>query len=210
MEAGLGQASREEGGDAAQEAAAPLARARGGTNGWGGNRASGWSRWHRVLLVLMVWLVLPAEAAGAAQTAGGVAAATASAAAAAGTILNYWAGMEGDTTGDLEVMNKGSGVVRIMSTNLRRVKRDGTGQDMSKVIWEETMKAVKDAAVDIWAAQDTGVEDGGAPGQAALWSAGKLKREVEFSWGGMKMGWTHQQGHKGKLGIRRGGTFLAK
>ena len=46
-----------------------------------------------------------------------------------------------------------------MSTNLRRVKRDETGQDMSKVVWEQTMRAVEDAAVDIWAAQDTGVED---------------------------------------------------
>ena len=55
------------------------------------------------------------------------------------------------------------------------------------------MRAVEDVAVDIWAAQDTGVEDGGAPGQAALWSAGKLRDEVGFGWGGMKMGWTHQQ-----------------
>ena len=63
--------------------------------------------------------------------------------------------------------------------------------------------------MDIWAAQDTGVEYGGAPGQVALWSAGKLKDDVGFSWGGMKMGWTHQQFHEGKLGIRRGGTSLA-
>ena len=161
------------------------------------------------MLVLLAWLVVPAEAAGAAQAAGGAVAAAAAATAAANTVLNYWAVMEGDTAGDLEVLNKGCGVIRIMSTNLRRVKRDETGQDMSKVVWKETMRAVEDAAVDIWAAQDTGVEDGGAPGQAALWSAGKLKSEVEFSWGGMKMGWTHQQGHKGKMGIRRGGTFLA-
>ena len=50
---------------------------------------------------------------------------------------------------------------------------------------------------------------GGSPGQAALWSAGKLKDEVGFSWGGMKMGWTHRQGHKGKQGVRRGGASLA-
>ena len=161
------------------------------------------------MLVLLAWLVVPAEAAGAAQAAGGAVAAAAAATAAASTILNYWAVVEGDTAGDLEVLNKGGGVIRIMTTNLRRVKRDGTGQDMSKVVWKETMRAVEDAAVDIWAAQDTGVEDGGTPGQAALWSAGKLKSEVGFSWGGMKMGWTHQQGHKGKLGTRRGGTFLA-
>ena len=139
----------------------------------------------------------------------GAVAAAAAATAAASTILNYWAVLEGDTAGDLEVLNKGCGVIRIMSTNLRRVKRDETGQDMSKVVFGQTTRAVEDAAVDIWAGQDTGVEDGGAPGQAALWSAGKLKDEVSFSWGGMKMGWTHQQGHKGKQGIRRGGTFLA-
>ena len=110
---------------------------------------------------------------------------------------------------DLQILSKGPGVIRIVSTNLRRVKRDQTGQDMSKVVWEQTMRAVEDAAVDIWAAQDTGVEDGGAPGQATLWSAGKLRDEVGFGWGGMKMGWTHQQGHKGKQGIRRGGTLLA-
>ena len=75
--------------------------------------------------------------------------------------------------------------------------------------WSYLALPPEDAAVDIWAAQDTGVEDGGVPGQAALWDAGKLKGEVGFSRGGMKMGWTHQQGHKGKLGIRRGGTFLA-
>ena len=120
------------------------------------------------MLVLLVWLVVPAEAAGAAQAAGGAVAAAAAATVAASTVLNYWAVMEGDTAGDLEVLNKGCGVIRIMSTNLRRVKRDGTGQDMSKVVWKETMRAVEDAAVDIWAAQDTGVEDGGAPGQAAL------------------------------------------
>ena len=113
-----GAGSGEEAGGAALEAAAPLARPRGGANGWGGNRASSWSRWQKVLLVLLVWLVVPAEAAGAAQAAGGVAAAAAAAAAATSTILNYWAVMEDDTAGDLEVMNKGSGVIRIMSTNL--------------------------------------------------------------------------------------------
>ena len=112
----------------------------------------------------------------------------AAAAAAASTAVNYWALLEDDTAGDLQVLSKGAGIIRIMSTNLRRVKRDGTGLDMSKVVWGETMKAVDDAAVDIWAAQDTGVEDGGAPGQAALWSAGKLKDAAGFGWGGMRMG----------------------
>ena len=102
-----------------------------------------------MLLVLLVWLVVPAEVAGAAQAAGGVAAAVAAAAAGASTVLDYWAVMEDDTAGDLKVLSKGWGVIRIMSTNLRRVKRDETGQDMSKVVWEQTMRAVEDAAVDI-------------------------------------------------------------
>ena len=94
-------------------------------------------------------MVVPAEAAGTAQAAGGVAAAVAAAAAGASTVLNYWAVMGDDTAGDLEVLSKGWGVIRIMSTNLRRVKRDETGQDMSKVVWGQTMRAVEDAAVDI-------------------------------------------------------------
>ena len=178
-------------------------------NGLGSNRTSCWNCWQRVLLVLLVWLVAPADAAGAAQAAGGVAAAAAAAAVGASEVPNYWAGLEDDTAGDLKVLNKGPGIIRIMSTNLRRVKRDQTGQDMSQVVWEQMMRAVEDAAMAIWAAQDTGVEDGGAPRQAALWSAGRLKDEVGFGWGGMKIGWTHQQGHTGKHGIRRGWTFLA-
>ena len=58
----------------------------------------------------MVWLVVPVQAAGAAQAAGGVAAAAAAAAVGAGRVLNYWAVMEDDTAGDLEVMNKGWGL----------------------------------------------------------------------------------------------------
>ena len=130
------------------------------------------------------------------------------AAVRASEVLNYWVGLEDDTAGDLKVLSKGPGIIRIVSANLRRVKRDQTGQDMSKVVWEQTMRTVEDAAVGIWAAQDTWVEDGGAPGQAALWSAGKPRDEVGFGWG-VKMGWTHQQGHTGTQGIRRGGTFLA-
>ena len=123
-------------------AATPLAKARGRTNGWNGNKVSCCKRWKRVLLV---WLVVPVEAAGAAQVDGG----TAAAATAVSTVLNYLAGLEGDTADDLEVLGKGEGVIRIMSTNLRRVERDKTGQDMSKVVWEQTMRAVEDAAVDI-------------------------------------------------------------
>ena len=88
-----------------------------------------------------------------------MAAAAAAAAVGANEVLNYLAGLEDDTAGDLKVLSKGPGIIRIMSTNLRRVKRDQTGQDMSKVVWEQTMRAVEDAAVDIWAAHDTWVED---------------------------------------------------
>ena len=106
MEAGPEEAQGGGAGGAELEEAAPLARPRGGTNDWGGNRTSCWSRWQRVLLV---WPVVPAKAAGAAQAAGGVATAAA-AAAAASTILNYWAGMEDDTAGDLEVLSKDWGL----------------------------------------------------------------------------------------------------
>ena len=130
---------------ATKEAVAAVAKARGGTNGWRGNRTSCWSCWQKVLVVVLVWLVVPAEAAGAAQAAGGVAAA----AVGASGVLNFCVVLENDTTGDLQVPSKGPGVIRIMSTNLRRVKRDQTGQDMSKVVWEQTMRAVEDATVDI-------------------------------------------------------------
>ena len=78
--------------------------------------------------MLLVWLVLPTEVVGAAQAAGGMA-------AAASEVLNHWAGLGwagGRHSWDLRVLSKGPGIIRIMSTNLRRVKRDQTGQDMSK------------------------------------------------------------------------------
>ena len=65
-----------------------------------------------------------------------------------------------------------------MPTNLRRVKRDEAGQNMSNVVWVQTMRPEEDAAVDIWAAQDTGVEDGGAPGQAAVMPLGTYRQRV--------------------------------
>ena len=89
-----------------------------------------------MLLVLLVWLVAPTDAAGAAQAAGGVTAAAAAAAVGANEVLNYWVGLEDDTSGDLKALSKGPGIIRIMSTNLRRVTRDQTGQDMLKVVWE--------------------------------------------------------------------------
>ena len=102
----------------------------------GGSRASGWRWWRKVLLVLLVWMVVPVEATAAAGAAGGAVAAVATAATAANMALNYWALAEDDTVGDLKVLSKGVGVIRIMSTNLRRVRRDRTGLDMSKVMWE--------------------------------------------------------------------------
>ena len=116
---------------AAKETVATSAKARGGTNGWGGNRTSCWSCWQRVLLV---WMVVPTEAAGAAQAAGGVATAATVAAVGANEVLNFWAGLEDDTAGDLKVLSKGPGIIRIVSTTPRRVTRDQTGQDMSKVV----------------------------------------------------------------------------
>jgi len=172
-------------GAALEVVAAPVIKARGGARGWSGDRVSCWRWWQRVLLVLLVWLVVPAEAAGAAQAAWGVAAAAAAAAAAASTVLNYWAAMWDETTGDLKVLAKGKGIMRIMSTNLRRVNREqGDGNEMAERVWNDTLQAVEDVGVDVWAAQDTGVEDGGSPGQAALWSAGKLQQKVSSGWGG--------------------------
>ena len=53
----------------------------------------------------------------------------------------------------------------LMSTNLRRVKREqGDGNEMAERMWINTLKAVEDAGVDVWEAKDTGVEDGESPG----------------------------------------------
>ena len=128
------------------------AKARGGTNGWGGNMTSCWSCWQRVLMVLLMWLVVPAEAASAAKAAGGVAAAATAAAVGAKEVPNFWAGLEDDTARDLQVLSKGPGIIRIMSTNLGRVKRNQIGHDMSKLVRKQTMRAVEDAAIDIWTA----------------------------------------------------------
>ena len=54
VEAELEEVQGEAGGGVTLVAATPLVRARGGTNGLGGNRASGWSWRRKVLLVLLV------------------------------------------------------------------------------------------------------------------------------------------------------------
>ena len=94
------------------------------------------------------------------------------AAAGAEGVLNYWEGVEEQTAGDLRVLEKQAGTLRVMATNLRRVKREQGTQEMAKTMWKETLSAVEDASVDVWAASDTGVENVGTPGQASLWSAG--------------------------------------
>ena len=66
MEAGLEEVHGEAGGGVTLVAATPLVRARGGTNGLGDSRASGWSWRKKVLLVLLVWMVVPVEATAAA------------------------------------------------------------------------------------------------------------------------------------------------
>jgi hypothetical protein len=170
-----------------------------GCRGWGCNR------WWVAVMLLM--LVQPVEATGTAIQAAGVAGAVAlTAASVAGC---YWERTQGEVVGDLKLGGKQEGTMRIMATNLRRVKREKQGQSMTAATWEQTQRAVEDAKVDMWAASDTGLEDGNAPGQAALWSAGRMKRELSFGWGGEKGGWTHQQGHRGRRGLIRGGVFLA-
>ena len=129
-------------------------------------------------------MVVPVEAAsgGATALAGVAMAATA---VGMGAAVNCWAAMEDETAGDIEVLSKGMGAMRLMSTNLRRVKREQEdGNEMVERVWIDTLKAVKDDGVDVWAAQDTGVEDLGSPGQAALWSTGRLQQKVSSGWGG--------------------------
>ena len=48
-----------------------------------------------------MWLVVPTEAAGAAQAAGGTTTTAMAAAVGASGVLNFWAVLEDDTAGDL-------------------------------------------------------------------------------------------------------------
>ena len=102
-----------------------------------------------MLGVVLLWLVVPSEAAsgGATALAGAAMAATA---AGVGAAVNYWAAMEDETAGDVKVLSKGKGIMRLMSTNLRRVKREqGDGNEMAERVWIDTLKAVEDAGVDV-------------------------------------------------------------
>ena len=67
--------------------------------------------------VMLLWLVVPAEATtGEATTLGGAAVAAAAAGVGALAAVNYWAAMQDETTGDLKVLTKEKGVMRLVST----------------------------------------------------------------------------------------------
>ena len=110
--------------------------------------------------------------------------------AAAVGAAKYWA-CTGRAVGELGLA-KEAGCLRVLGTNLRRVKRDG--EDHKGVVWNETMTAVRDLDVVVWCGSDTRLGDDGSPGRAALWSAGSTKESVSKLWGGEGMNWTHQQG----------------
>ena len=64
-----------------------------------------WCRGYSVLGVVVLWLVVPTEAAsgGATALAGAAVAATA---AGVGAAVNYWAAMENETAGNIKVLSK--------------------------------------------------------------------------------------------------------
>ena len=98
---------------------------------------------------MLLWPVVPTEASpgGATTLAGAALAATA---AGVGAAVNYWAAMENETTGDLRALSKGRGNLRLMSTNLKRVKREqGDGNEMAERVWTDTLRAVEDAGIDV-------------------------------------------------------------
>ena len=110
-----------------------------------------WCRGHRVLAILLLWLVVPAEAASGGATA--LAEAAVAATAAGVVAVNHWATMEDETTGDIKVLSKGRGIVRLTSTNLMRVKKEqGDGTEMTERVWIDTLTTLEDAGVDVWAA----------------------------------------------------------
>ena len=69
--------------------------------------------------------MVPAEAtSGGATTPAGAVTATA---AGVGAAVNYWAAMKDEAAGNIKVLSKGKGIMRLMSTNLRRVKMEKGG-----------------------------------------------------------------------------------
>ena len=73
----------------------------------------------RVVMLLLLCLIAPVHAEGTAAgaTATAVAAAAAFLSATVGP-TNYWAGKE-KVVGDLDLMKKGAGIIRVMGSNLR-------------------------------------------------------------------------------------------
>ena len=51
-----------------------------------------------------------------------------------------------------------------MGSNLMRIKRERGEQCMAAYTWKVTQEVVEEAGVHIWAASDTGLEDGSSPG----------------------------------------------
>ena len=68
-------------------------------------------------------------------------------------------------------------VLKKRATRLRSELDCDPGQRMKK---QRLGRGVRLTRMTEPASQDTGVEDGGAPGQAAFWSAGKPRIEVGF------------------------------
>ena len=82
--------------------------------------------WTQSAGAVLLWLVVPTEAAsgGATTLAGAAVAATA---AGVGAAANYWAATEDETAWSINVLSKGKGIMRLVSSNLRRVKRQQAG-----------------------------------------------------------------------------------
>ena len=126
-----------------------------------------------------------------------MAAAVAVVAAAASTFgKGFWANRVVPDWGVVKLGGKAEGTMRLLMNNIRRVKKDGSG-GTDVVLYAQATTAMGDAEVDLLGLVDTGVEDGSAPGQALLWSAGKLRMEMARHWGGTAMLWQHSEGAKG-------------
>ena len=157
---------------------------RGGHARWaGGGLVHGW--WLRMAVLLTLSQGAEAAGTGGGAVAVGAGAAdvmTAAVAAACSVGKGFWANRVAQDWGNVRLGDKTAGSMRLLMNNIRRVKKDGSGgTDM--VLYAQAMEAMTDADVDLLGLVDTGVEDGSAPGQALLWSAGKLKAETARHWG---------------------------
>ena len=114
-------------------------------------------------------------------------AAVATTVAGVGAAMTYWATMEDETTGDFKVLTEGKGTLRLMSTNLRRVKGEQSdGNEMAERVWIDTLKAVEEAGFDVWAIQDADV-DCGAWG--FTWASSAVECREAAAEGELWMGW---------------------